>query len=119
VRGEDPYERGYEGYSATGIIVFAAEWHTEVEANLRFIARHDPARVLAEVAAKRRVLVRHRPATGEEPGWFVYAGACLGCGREGEFADPRTRDINDCPELRDMASADSDHPDYKERWRVS
>lgn len=72
------------------------------------IARHDPARVLREVAAKRRVLERH------------YAdddGSCVGC----HFANDETRwaeDIEECPELRDMASVYDDHPDYEQAWRV-
>lgn len=83
------------------------------------IARHDPARVLAEVAAQRRVMGRHRAASGNEPGWYSYAGACIGCGTEGEFADPRTRRIDDCPELRDLAAPDANHPDYNPAWSLT
>jgi hypothetical protein len=74
------------------------------------IARHDPARVLAEVEAKRRVLARHRI----EPGRWGHA--CVGCGTAGDPADPVTEDINDCPELRDMATVYADHPDYLPEW---
>jgi hypothetical protein len=88
-------------------------------ASAEHIARHDPARVLREVAAKRRTLARHRPATGEEIGWYVYAGACFGCGTEGEFADPRTRKINDCPELRDVIATYAEHPNYNPSWSVA
>jgi hypothetical protein len=83
------------------------------------IARHDPARVLREVAAKRRVLARHRPATGKDLGWSSYVGACFGCGTYGEFADARTPDINDCPELRDLAAPYAERPGYKPAWRVA
>lgn len=75
-------------------------------------------RLLADIAAKRRVIARHRPATREDLGWSVHAGACFGCGTEGEFADPRTRDINDCPELRDLAAPYADRPGFKEEWRL-
>lgn len=81
------------------------------------IARHDPARVLAEVAAKRRVLERHHPAADGEMAWHV--GACVGCGTEGEFADPRTPDVNDCPELRDLAAPYASRPGFKPEWRLS
>jgi Family of unknown function (DUF6221) len=62
VQGCDPYEgedwNDYESgeYNGTPIIAFSAEWQDEAEANLRHIAYHDPARVLADVAAKRALL---------------------------------------------------------------
>lgn len=87
-------------------------------ARLLFHRRFDPEHVLADVAAKRRVMARHRPATGNEPGWYSYVGSCIGCGTEGEFADPRTRHIDDCPELRDLAAPNAGHPDYNPSWRV-
>jgi len=81
------------------------------------IARHDPARVLREVVAGRRVLERHRVATGDDLG--VRTGSCYGCGTTGEFSDPRTRKIDDCPELRDLAAPYADHPDYDPAWTCS
>jgi hypothetical protein len=78
------------------------------------IARHDPARVLAEVAAKRRVMARH--FTPPSP-VRIYA-ACEGCGYD--YGDISQRyDIGDCPELRDMAAVYADHPDYNPAWRVA
>jgi hypothetical protein len=73
------------------------------------IARHDPARVLAEVEAKRRVLARHRPSGGQTP-------ACEGCGYTGDNDDPRYL-IDECPELRDLATIHADHPAYRQEWR--
>ncbi|ACU71828.1 hypothetical protein Caci_2919 [Catenulispora acidiphila DSM 44928] len=47
------------GYSyGNPVIVHAADWQDEAEANLRHIERHDPASVLADVKAKRELL-RH------------------------------------------------------------
>jgi hypothetical protein len=72
------------------------------------IARHDPARVLREVAAKRQLL--QEVWTGME-----------------DFAVniEESRDGDDCGarEYRDqllgiLALAYSDHPDYQEAWRV-
>lgn len=86
------------------------------------IARHDPARVLAEIAAKRRVLARHCRADRAD---HIYRERipiymCVGCEYEPTWDDPqpRTPDINDCPELRDLAAIWNTHPDYRERWRI-
>lgn len=90
------------------------------EPTAQHVARHDPARVLREVAAKRRVLERHcrddepyRPRLPSEP----YTWPCIGCGSEVDYGW-NVADINDCPELRDMASVYSEHPDYDPAWRV-
>lgn len=75
---------------------------------LDHIARYDPARVLAEVATKRRVLARHA-----NDGY----GSCEGCGCE--YADISLRyAIEECPELRDLAAVYADYPDYDPAWRV-
>lgn len=77
--------------------------------NAEHIARHNPARVLREVKAKRRTMARH------------YAdddGSCVGC----HFANDETRwaeTIEECPELRDMASVYADHPDYGPAWTIA
>ena len=77
----------------------------------RHVARHDPARVLAEVKAKRRVMERHTA------GWRK-SGPCLGC-NFGPQEDEFTEDVEECPELRDMASVYADHPDYNPAWMVA
>lgn len=75
------------------------------------IVRHNPRRVLAEVKAKRRVMERHTA------GWRK-SGPCLGC-NYGPQEDEFTEDIEDCPELRDLAAPYADHPDYNPTWAVS
>ncbi|MFJ9558295.1 DUF6221 family protein [Nocardiopsis sp. NPDC101807] len=60
------------------------------------IARHDPARVLREVAAKRAVLALHQDA---------------GMGDCAHSSDP-------CPTLRALAAPYVDHPDYDPAWAV-
>ncbi|MGW3491998.1 hypothetical protein [Streptomyces sp. NPDC001054] len=52
--------------------------------------------------ADRRVLARHRLAT--EWTW-QRDPACHGCGTDGDCDDPVTENINDCPELLDLAHA--------------
>lgn len=58
IQGREEYDaEDYIGYSwGNPVIVHAADWQHEAEDNLRHIARHDPARVLREVAAKRERL---------------------------------------------------------------
>jgi len=67
------------------------------------VALHDPARVLREIEAKRRVLARHalRPATGNpELPWDNRDD----CQYDGETWP--------CGDLLDLASPYGDHPDY-------
>lgn len=59
------------------------------------------AAVLRRCEADRRVLARHRlPESGD----WMYPG-CEGCGTTGEFDDIVTDNINECPELLDLAHA--------------
>jgi len=72
-------------------------------ARARHIARHDPARVLAECAAKRHILDDHAP---------FYAGSDLCGGHDGRHT------LEQCDLRRAMASVYADHPDFQEEWRV-
>ncbi|WP_238015146.1 DUF6221 family protein [Dactylosporangium sp. AC04546] len=94
------------------------------------ITRHDPARIVREVAAKRRRLERHKPG---------YASGQVEYGQHHEVyrredgktievlvQDDEPRQPNwcrtcaepaPCRELRNDASVWSDHPDYPE-WAV-
>lgn len=79
------------------------------------IARHDPARVLVEVAAKRRRLERHRPETTEyydRHGNIATFTACEICGNGGT-----TDDAWPCIELLDDAAPYAGQPGYDESWR--
>lgn len=80
------------------------------------IARHDPARVLAEVAAKRAIMDIHSmfipPYVGVGPD-----GSCQGCGLGGDGRYYNTPDIKDCPELQALAAIYADHPDWQEGWK--
>jgi len=91
--------------------------HVLEEARTR-VALVDPARVLREVAAKRRIMERHKPddrITVKGP----YRGrySCQGCNYEYGTIDEITQDIAECPELRDLAAIYTDHPDWREEWR--
>ncbi len=80
-----------------------------------FALAWDPARVLAEIAAKRRVLARHQ-RMGSVYCDALVPDACEGCGLdEGEW---NVADINECPELLDLAAPFSGHEDFDESWRT-
>lgn len=81
---------------------FALSGH-QLRATVEHIARHDPARVLAEVEAKRRVIEIH-----------AREHECVGSGGE--------RTANDgsewpCLTLRLHGLPHDQHPDYREEWR--
>lgn len=80
------------------------KWSTTYEG--LFMAQHivanDPDAVLRRCAADRRILARHRLAPDA---YWAEAAMCDGCGTEGEMDYPRTENLNDCPELLDLAHA--------------
>lgn len=71
------------------------------------VARWNPARVLAECEAKRRIVMLHHcaPAVGEP--WDPV------CTVEGYGVTTP----NDCDTLRALALPYADHPDYRDEWR--
>lgn len=80
---------------------------------LAFLTRHDPARVLREVAAKRRVMERHYRYDGSA--LYDY---CAGCPSGDDSGYPEV-ELNDCPELRDLAAPYSNHPDFDPNWSTT
>ena len=81
-------------------------------ADVEHIARHDPARVLREVAAKRAILEFYlEPPDGLPAGNAeVISGAEDGSGRA-----PRPLTVIEAIVL-DLAGVWSDHPDYDPAW---
>ncbi|MCD0450782.1 DUF6221 family protein [Actinocorallia sp. API 0066] len=71
--------------------------------NAEHIARHDPARVLCEVEAKRMIVRAHEK-------WCK--GACETTSRGGE-----TYDAAHWWALKALAIAYANHSDYREEWR--
>jgi hypothetical protein len=87
---------------ASGWLISEDMYIAEVDdgSTLAHIARHDPARTLREVEAKRRILDEHALN-----GW-----ACSTCDNEDvEQSFP-------CPTLRLLASVWAGHPDYRPEW---
>ncbi|MFE4310619.1 DUF6221 family protein [Streptomyces sp. NPDC056891] len=74
----------------------------------RHVALHDPARVLRDVDAKRRVLARHQlsPASGDPELPWDNVDDCQYDG-----------DRWPCSDLLDLALSYAEHPDYQEQWR--
>ncbi|MDX2838003.1 hypothetical protein PV377_03115 [Streptomyces ipomoeae] len=56
--------------------------------------------VLRRCESDRRILNRHRL----DPDQVAFPAACEGCGRD-EWGLPNTENVNDCPELLDLAHA--------------
>lgn len=104
---------GYCNISGPGFMIYNEGGHDEKQSD--HIATYDPARVLREVKAKRRIMARH----ARDPQWASLAtmrDACMGCGVEGPNEWPVTESLNECPELRDLALVYADHPDYQQQW---
>jgi len=76
----------------------------EADANGHHIARHDPARVLADVAAKRRMLeLRYS--------WNLHA-------ERAPDLDLLTVQVATADAIiRGFAAAYAEHPDFREEWR--
>lgn len=100
---EDP-EHPTEIYNGDDVdVVSGSRWGGEAsvfnrDADALHIARHDPARTLAAVAAARGVLDRHTT----DDTTSLYPMACIGCPTD-MYGDPDTEHIDECPELRDLA----------------
>jgi hypothetical protein len=90
------------------------------------IARHNPARVLAEVDAKRQLLrdaVSAKHAVCEDP-WYTCPAATEArdggeCGKDDMRGEPCEcgRDDRLHRACRLLALPYADHPDYREEWR--
>lgn len=79
-----------------------------------------PARVLAQCAALRAVVMLHETAPAREvysgDGWWVH-GHCPTCTQDGEYAVTSQEPTDDaCTTLRAIATIYADHPDFDARW---
>lgn len=93
------------------------------------IVRHDPARALREVGAKRRTMARHQPVEQwvghthlppEHPGARRLIGVDCSTCRTGTCWDDYDASCGalpwPCPEVRDVAAPYSEHPDFRQEW---
>lgn len=81
------------------------------------IARHDPARVLAEVGAKRRIMKLHDILGGSLTGVgrWTYCETCH-TNSAGEIDEDVTETTAPCATLRLLALPYDGHPDYDPEW---
>lgn len=75
----------------------------------------DPARVLVDVDAKRRIIDEHYVATGYD-GHSVDADVCGRCA-EDDQAGGRAGDPWPCTTLRLLALPHAGRPGYRQEWR--
>lgn len=78
------------------------------------IARHDPARTLREVEAKRAILAEHGPANGRRDA--DRCRVCTAITHTGMGHTDARRFRAPCPTLLILAAIYSDHPDYRQEW---
>lgn len=77
-----------------------------------YLARHDPARVLREVEAKRAILADHQIKAPYE---IERGDEDFGCERC--YSDELgVLGFGYCPTLKALAAVWSDHPDYRKEW---
>lgn len=69
-------------------------------ADAAHIVLHNPTAVLRRCEADRRILDRHTI----DPDRVAFPAACNGCGND-DWGMPNVENINDCPELLDLAHA--------------
>ena len=106
------------GQGAGSLAAIAAASRADAE----HIARHDPARVLREVEAKRAILAEHRSLGGMFPNCSACARWAPGSyhGVEEEWEEPpddMSRVGFSCRTVRLLAAAWSDHADYDSSWK--
>jgi hypothetical protein len=109
-------DRGYDGKirSAESYTVVHQEDSTPGRVTAEHIARWDPARVLAEVDAKRRILDEHEAMAGDTYGQRAGQDVCETCKESGSryYHEPYP-----CPTVRLLALPFADRPGYQEGWR--
>jgi hypothetical protein len=76
--------------------------YVDGEAIAAHVARHDPARVLREIEAKRKILLFHQDYARNNPHDCIQRA----------YYDLETY----CWTIQHLAAAYSDHPDYREEW---
>lgn len=87
------------------------------------IARWDPARVLAECEAKRRIVEAHPLVTDPQRLVKVWTraspgNACETCGGNPVDSSAPIEDIGPCDTLLALAAIYADHPDCREEWKL-
>jgi hypothetical protein len=98
-------------YDAGGGLVLRDEYHWEA---IRYAARHDPARVLADVAADRKLLAMYEAQAGYDLPEGVHDGRDPGERERDEAVKDALEEV-----VKIRAGRFDSHPDYKPEWRPS
>lgn len=108
---EESVFAGPPGADAVSIALTGETDDRQSMADAAHIARHDPARVLREVTAKRAIVEQHTPDlilhSSETP---QFCPVCF-------YSDANV-ERHPCPTLRHLAAVWSDHPDFDPAWRL-
>jgi hypothetical protein len=101
-----------EGYRQMAITPHVGIIHEAVQAD--HIVRWNPARVLREVEAKRRIIAEHQivPGPPQPPGGPDYG--CKTCHDHSEYG---VGGFGYCTTLRLLALPYADHPEFREEWK--
>lgn len=82
-------------------------------ANGMHVSRHDPARVLREIDATRRIVEIHRVVGFEDEDMTDLGSGCSECGYSAEYGDRGGW----CETLRLLAAPYADRPGFRKEWR--
>jgi len=107
-RTDHNFDQGLRIMDGSGLVItWTPSFYERGPADAEHIARHDPARVLAEVEAKRWLIERHyrrRAPNWDRPGHVGYE--CAQCANE-----------YPCPTLAILVIPYADHADYRAEWK--
>jgi len=106
---EDEVTAGAALNDQVSVPVGATVWH---QSTMPHVARHNPARVLAECKAKRAIIAEHGR---DEASSGDYCETCAEWWKYevGEGAPPVAYP---CTTVRALAAVYADHPDYLQDW---
>jgi hypothetical protein len=116
--GEDDVALSNWRVVAIAIPGLKPEHSPAARAVMRHIARHDPARVLREVAA-RRLMAKLHDRVHTCPVIVPVANPSAfaeGMYVSDEYIDGDDPEVSPCTTLRAIAATWSDHPDYRAEW---
>jgi hypothetical protein len=90
-----------------------AGWEREEVHRLdKHVVNFDPARVLAECDAKRRIIAQHDVDDGD-------CRTCFDPNTTNDWPENMVQQCWPCPTLRLLAAVYSDRPGYREEWKLA
>jgi hypothetical protein len=108
----------YDERQVQGIDILIYDEGSHSAEQAQHIARHDPARVLREVEAKRTIVAEHRPyhVTTRNDGLDWDYKRCVECTPPDDL--PIDASYYPCLTLCRLASIYFEHPDYNQEWAL-